>query len=346
MSIHKTQNSKRYIMVFKENINTQIVKDLGGTVIREYENIPMVLFDEPAPFFMWNLSQHPEVEFVEEDLPIFLLKDFMDWGVRKINVASSWKKGWTGKKVKVAVADTGIGPHRDVPVTGGVSFVGYTKEYKDDNGHGTHVAGIVGARKNLRGCVGIAPDCELYALKVLDKSGSGHLSSLITSVDWAISNRMDILNLSVGLDQPSPSLEKILTKAAANGMLVVAAAGNSGDKNGYSDTVTYPAQYDSTIAVAAVTQKETRAPFSSTGPAVDIAAPGVGIFSTYPNHKYKRLSGTSMAAPHVTGVLAIMKEAFPNYSSSDLRAELFRSAKDLGPRNWFGHGLVQAPVRK
>ena len=204
---------------------------------------------------------------------------------------------------------------------------------------------------NQTGIVGIAPSVELYSIKGLNSFGVGTTTSLIDGIDWAVKQKIDILNLSITTDQDDPALEKALQKAYAQGLLIVAAGGNNGDQT--NSTVMYPAKYDPVIAVAAVNSDLTKLKNSAIGKENEIAAPGASIFSTYPMKwdfeddkadGYTRLSGTSMAAAHVTGILALYKERFPHMNNDELRQLIARTAKDLGKEGRdeiFGHGLIQ-----
>ncbi|MDT8357568.1 MAG: PKD domain-containing protein, partial [Methanomicrobiaceae archaeon] len=248
-----------------------------------------------------------------------------------------------GDAVKVAVIDTGIDyTHPDLNVAGGVSFVDYTTDYMDDHSHGTHCAGTIAALDNEIGLIGVAPEAELYGVKVLNYDGFGRYSDIIAGVDWAVANGMDIVSMSLG-GSYSLGLEQACNNAYAAGVTVVAAAGNSGNTDGTGDSVKYPARYDSVIAVAAMTSNYQRASFSSTGPAVEVMAPGVFIYSTIPGSTYSYKSGTSMACPHVAGVAALVKSANPSLSSTEIREILRTTTQDLGlPAEWQGAGLVRA----
>lgn len=282
---------------------------------------------------------------MEEDQIVSLTVDTIDWGTDRIQAPVTWSKGYTGKGVKVAIVDTGIASHTDLAVAGGANFTDYTSSYQDDNGHGTHVAGIAAAQNNGTGIVGAAPDAALYSVKVLGGDGSGYLSDVIAGIDWAIANDMDIVNLSLGMATDSFALHQIVDQAYSRDILIVAAAGNSGTSTGTGDTVNYPAKYSSVIAVGATDSSDLRASFSSTGPDVEVAAPGSGVTSTYLNGQYVRMSGTSMASPYVAGQLALLKEAFPAMTAGELRSKLQSSVKDLGISGkdaWYGYGLVQS----
>jgi minor extracellular protease Epr len=160
---------------------------------------------------------------------------------------------------------------------------------------------------------------------------------------------MDIVNLSLGSTSSSSTLKQVVDKAYSQGVIVVAAAGNSGTSDGVGDNVNYPARYDSVIAVAATDSKDLRATFSSTGSTVEVAAPGVKIISTYLNNQYGYMSGTSMATPYVSGNIALLKQAFPTLSNTELRLKLQEAVVDLGSAgkdSWYGYGLIQAPYKQ
>lgn len=252
-----------------------------------------------------------------------------------------------GKGVKVAILDTGIDlQHPDLVenIKGGVNIIDPARRPQDDNGHGTHIAGVIGALNNQFGVVGIAPKVSLYAVKVLDASGSGMITNLIKGIEWAIAHRMHILNISIsGGKIIPPALAQAIQAATNQNMLVVAAAGNAGNATGTGDTVEIPARIQPVISVAALTRTNRRATYSATGK-VEIAAPGSQILSTYLHHRYAVLNGTSMAAAHVTGALALYRSAYPRASASALKKMLFARAIDLPPQGrdpLTGVGLVR-----
>lgn len=221
--------------------------------------------------------------------------------------------------VKVAVIDTGIDrAHPDLNVAGGRNFVG-TKpdQWGDDNGHGTHVAGTIGALDNDIGVVGVAPGVSLYGVKVLNRNGSGWISDIIAGVNWVTENNIAVANMSLGFYGYSEALHGAIQKSVAAGVVYVTSAGNSAmDTGGFS-----PASFPEVIAVSAMVETngvaggsgsstsygadDTLATFSNYGAAVDLAAPGVNVRSTLPGGRYGLMSGTSMASPHVAGVVAL-----------------------------------------
>ena len=252
----------------------------------------------------------------------------LPWGVDRIDAEWAWSAS-TGAGVNIAVVDTGIDKdHPDLTVAGGVNCGrGPAKKWDDDNGHGTHVAGTIAALDNEIGVVGVAPEASLWAVKVLDRNGSGYVSDVIEGLDWCVDNGMQVVNISLGTNSDIQSLHDACD-AAAVGLLLVAAAGNDGA------AVDYPAAYGSVIAVAAVDSTDTRPDWSSYGDAIELAAPGVDIYSTWKGGGYETHSGTSMSAPHVSGTLAL-----------NLSADLGATTDDLPPEGWdqyTGWGLVDA----
>ena len=258
-----------------------------------------------------------------------------------------------GAGVKVAVLDTGIDynhPDLDANYKAGVNYVDVNRfdDPFDDNGHGTHVAGILAAELNGTGVVGVAPSASLYAVKVLGSDGNGRLSDVIAGIEWAVANDMDIVNMSFKTED-SPALAEACVQAYESGVLLVAAAGNTGWWGGYVD---YPARYSSVIAVAATTAEDALYSNSAKGSDVDIVAPGAGVYSSMNNGNYGTLSGTSQAAPHVAGVAALILSAGLSdlnfdgvVNNKDLRLQLHTTAFDLGAPgkdDTYGIGLVNA----
>lgn len=334
------------IVLFHEKVEKEIILSAGGTILAEFDNIPAlkVSFDKTG---LNELKQNSAIKSAEKELEAKVGGQVLGWGVKSIKSPSAWDLNFSGKGVKVAVLDTGISPHADLSIAGGTSFSGYTSSYHDDNGHGTHVAGIIGAGNNEIGIVGVAPGSQLYAVKVLDKTGTGSLSNIIKGIDWAIKNKMDIINLSLVINGHSEALKYAVDKAEASGILVVGAGGNNGKMDGEGDTISYPAKYQSVIGVAAVDKSNARGVFSATGDGIEFSAPGVSIESTVLNNQYAYYDGTSMAAAFVSGKLALLKEMFPAASSSWIRSKMRESAKDLGAQGkdpLYGFGLVQPIV--
>ncbi len=240
---------------------------------------------------------------VEENAKIRLHAEKMDeipWGIAYMGGPKLWKKS-QGKGVKVAVIDTGISRnHRDLrgQIKGGINLV-----QGGSNGHGTHVAGIIAAARNHWGIVGMGPEIELYDVRAFGADGTASLANIMRGIDWCIENRMHVVNMSFGMPEYSEGLAQLTKKAASQGIVMVASAGNNGG------AVEYPARYPHVIGVGALDRNGRLASFSSRGAGMSASAPGVDILSTWPNNSFKKLNGTSMAAPHIAGREALRKAA-------------------------------------
>lgn len=265
------------------------------------------------------------------------------WGVDRVDADNVWA-ATTADNVKVAVIDTGIDlDHLDLSgnIKGGVNTIQSWKNADDDNGHGSHVAGIIAALNNTVGVVGMGPQIDLYAVKVLNKNGSGYVSDIIEGIDWSINNNINVINMSLGTTSDIVSFHDAVIAARNAGIVVVAAAGNSGPNN---NTVIYPAKYPESIAVSATDSSDGQPSFSSRGPEVDIAGPGVSIYSTYKNGSYATLSGTSMATPHVAGAAALLLSTHPGFTPAQVQSYLQANAELLPSlsSDQQGFGLVDA----
>lgn len=341
--MHGDSERIELIVLFHEKVKKESIWDAEGIILEEFKNIPALkisLFETDLN----QLRQNSAVKSIEKDLEVKVGGQMRGWGIKSIKAPNEWKLNFSGNGVRVAVLDTGISPHPDLSVAGGKSFSGYTSSYHDDNGHGTHVAGIIGAKNNNIGIVGVAPGSQLYAVKVLDKKGAGSLSNIIEGIDWAITNKMDIINLSLVANGHSAALKTAVDKAADSGIFVVGAGGNNGRMDGANDTVSYPANYPSVIGVAAVDESNSRGAFSATGDGIEFSAPGVNIKSTILNNEYASYDGTSMAAAFVSGKLALLKEMFPTATNTWIRSKLRENAMDLGVQGkdpLYGYGLIQ-----
>lgn len=345
-------DTKRYIVKFNtKNIDrSQVIAKHSGEFRHQFNHINAAVVNMTEQG-LTELQKDLNVDYIEEDIVLEISStSYSNWGVSDIQAPASWQSGLTGKGVKIAVIDTGAGPHANLIVAGGTNVVNgsMTTSYADDNGHGTHVTGIIAAQGLNGGVEGVAPGASVFAVKALNSSGSGYTSDIISGIDWAIDNEMDIINMSLGSSESSKSLKNAVDTAYKNGLLVVAAAGNDGNSSGSGTNVEYPANYESVIAVAAVDSTHKRASFSATGSKVEVSAPGVNIISTYSNGRYTQMSGTSMATPFVAGDLALLKQEYPNYSNVQLRQLLDDAIVDLGAigrDSLYGYGLIIAPSK-
>ena len=318
---------------------------MGGHIIRTFKNFPYIVveLDEDT---LESFAQNEAVINFFEDGEVYTLEQQLPWGIDKIDAEMVHAEyGIKGFGVKVAVIDTGIDlKHPDLKVYGGKSFI--SSSYQDDHGHGTHVAGTIAALDNTQGVIGVAPEAQLYALKALSSGGSGFWSDVAAALEWSIENKMDIVSMSIGGTAGDSLLETAVTQAYQAGLILVAAAGNSGTSDGTGDSVQFPAKYSGVIAVAATDSNDARASFSSTGLKVELSAPGVNVFSTYLGSTYKNMNGTSMATPHVSGLAALVKSTYPNATSEEIRKKIVDSVVDLGSAGrdaLYGYGRISAP---
>ena len=267
----------------------------------------------------------------------------LPWGVDRIDADLSWGTT-TADNVRVAVVDTGIDlDHPDLQgnIKGGINTIYSWRTADDDNGHGSHVAGIIAAVNNSIGVVGVGYQIDLYAVKVLNSNGSGYVSDIIEGIQWSVNNGINVINMSLGTTSDIQSFHDAVTAAKNAGITVVSAAGNSGPGD---NTVIYPARYPESIAVSATNSSDGQPSWSSRGPEVDIAAPGNSILSTYRGGGYTTLSGTSMATPHVAGAAAMVLSNHPGFTPSQVQTHLQNNAEVLPglSSNQQGSGLVDA----
>jgi hypothetical protein len=343
------------IIMFKDQTDQDLIKQHHGEIKSVYHLKPALAASLPQEAID-SLKRDPKIEYIVEDLQIFKMGETLDWGVNRIDadIVHEYNNG-TG--IKVAILDTGIDyNHPDLAANyaGGYDFGGdYSGAPNDDDpmdydGHGTHCAGIVAAMMgNDEGVIGVAPEAELYAVKVFSDDGSGRYSDVMEALQWCIDNDIQVISMSFGSSKKSgdPMIESWINAAYNAGILLVGAAGNDGNIFGSGDNVIYPARYENVIAVAATGSNDGRASFSSTGPAVELAAPGVNIYSTYWDNTYATLSGTSMACPMVSGTAALVIASDPTLTNTEVRQRLQVTADDLGALGKdtkYGFGLVDA----
>lgn len=265
--------------------------------------------------------------------------DRLPYGVRMIGSQLEAHET-TGEGIRVAILDTGAPQHPDIKLAGMYDATGGSQPY-DRRGHGTHVAGTIAANGKI---VGVAPGVSLFAVKVFQDSGGTKPEWLISGLRWCRDNRIDVVNMSLGGPQAmGPAMETELKACVAAGIIISCSAGNFGKDYG----VLYPAQYPECIAVAAVDIEKGHADWSAYGPQLDVAAAGVQVWSTWLGGRYTELNGTSMAAPHITGAVAILQaKAIIREGKKDspefMRLMLRRYAEDLGepgPDHKYGCGV-------
>jgi thermitase len=358
---HKRIIEGEYILKFKEgtgrDYKLKAIENYGGKMRGELKKgaIKADVSEMNRENFLQKARMDKKIEWVE---PNFIIEVEMipndsywssQWGPNKIGAEEAWDLELGNQDVLVVVVDTGIYYyHPDLAanyIAGGYDWVNNDDDPLDDHGHGTHCAGIIAAIMNNEvGIAGLA-QVKIIAEKFLDSDGRGSswdaAQAIEHSVDIGktISDKI-ILSNSWGSTISSITLEDAMEYAYENGVLIVAAAGNSG-----SNRPLHPSTLPEVICVSATDSNDAIANFSNYGDAVELAAPGVSIYSTYLNSSYCYMSGTSMACPHVAGVAAMVWSQFPNYNRDQLRMVLQISSEDLGASGkdqYYGYGRIDA----
>ena len=263
-----------------------------------------------------------------------------EWNVQMIN-ADKIKKNKLKKKIKIALLDSGVDAGNDISLAYSISLVPgeeeMTKMFMDGSGHGSSVAGLIAAEDNEEGITGINPNAEIYSIRVLDDANQAPLSRVIEGIYLAIEQKVNIINMSFGLNTYSKALEEAIRAAAEEGILIVASAGNTGDRG-----VQYPAAYEEVLAVGSVDKQGEVAEHSAKGEEIEIVAPGELVRTTGFLGTEMVSSGTSLAAPQVAAVASLIWERDPGVPADFVRDLLKESANLYGEAESYGNGLVDA----
>lgn len=369
---------ERYIVVLHESVESpaaaasEIAGQVGGQVGFIYEHALKGFSIRVPAQAVAGLKRNPKVKYVATDDLRYAFEQTVPTGIQRIFADANSNIAIDGNDnfrvdVGVAVIDTGVDfQHPDLNVAGGVTCIGNPVRAQcvsggdDDHYHGTHVAGTIGAIDNDFGVVGVAPGARLWAVKVLDKNGSGYSSWIIAGIDWVAANadKIEVANMSLGGSGFNQAEYDAIQGAVNKGVAFAVAAGNSD-----ADALNFsPSAFDNVLTVSALADfnglpgggaaptcrtdiDDTLADFSNWGPAVDIAAPGVCILSTYPIEKgeYGTISGTSMASPHAAGALALLASADKPKSAADVYS-LYNQVVNAGNLDWIddsGDGIQE-----
>lgn len=352
----QNEQPQRYIVQLApaagvDAVIAQALDPQASTVLQKYSTVINGFAVELPPQAAQALARHPLVLSVMQDPVVQIDAQTTPTGITRIGAPSNPDAKIDGLdervNMNVAVIDTGSGPHPDLNVVGGVDCTG-SGTYNDQNGHGTHVAGTIGALDNSSGVVGIAPGARIWSVKVLNAQGSGYGSWILCGIDWVSKNlsttNIKIANMSLGGKASvtddgncgrtrTDSIHQAICNSVAAGVAYTVAAGNDGvDAAGY-----FPAMYNEVITVSALVDTDgkpgalgagtsvgaddTLASFSNFGADVDVIAPGVNILSTVPGG-YANYSGTSMASPHTAGAAALYLVANPGATPAQVRDAL------------------------
>lgn len=327
----------------KEKIRQKVSGKVEGKI--EKLKVEKLKVDESSKQSLIDeLKSDPDVEFAE---PNFIADQEMtpndpiypsQWNLQKVSAPQAWDIA-TGSNIKIAVLDTGIDKNRaefSGKISGGFDFINSDTDPTDDNSHGTSVSGVIAAiTNNNQEISGITLNSLIIPVKVLDSNGSGPYDKIANGILYAADNGAKVINLSLGGPSYSATLENAVNYAYSKGVVIVAATGN---QNG---PVNYPAAFQNVVAVAATDKNDAKASFSNFGPEVDLAAPGVEIYTTnsVPN-SYG--NGTSFASPHVAAAAALLFSKTTTSNQAVMDA-LYSGALDLGTTGkdpYFGNGRL------
>ncbi|SDJ82617.1 S8 family peptidase [Sediminibacillus albus] len=325
-----------------EKLNAQVLPDEDGVdspfkvlkvgnveaVVKALENNPNVEYAEPN--YTFKATWTPNDTYYSN----------YQYGPQNTYTNYAWDITRGSSGTEIAVLDTGVDynhPDLDSKTIRGYDFVDNDYTPMDLNGHGTHVAGTAAAETNNgAGIAGMAPNTRILAVRVLDANGSGSLNDIADGIRYAADNGAEVINLSLGCNCDTQTLENAVNYAWNQGSVVVAAAGNDG-----VSTTFEPASYHNVIAVGAVDRNDRRASFSNYGTWVDVTAPGVDIAATVPNNGYSYMSGTSMASPHVAGLAGLL--AGQGRNNSQIRQAIEQTADPIsGTGSYFQHGRINS----
>lgn len=273
---------------------------------------------------------------INEVNPVLPMSQSLDWGMTQMYIPDIHALGITGKGITIAVIDTAIDvTHPDLQgvISGTFNFA--EDAYVPKAHHGTGVAGVIAAQNNEKGVLGVAPDAKIVGIKVLNEDGSGSITNVVQGILKAIELKVDIINMSLGANTGTGALKAAVEKARDAGIHIICAAGNSGADN----DVCFPARYDQTVGVAATNQQQKVSVFSSRGWEVDIAAPGERILTTWTNHDYAKVSGTSFATPYVAGLYALFLQAGVQINHELLKKTAI-DIEEPGNDTKSGYGLI------
>ncbi|PLR77416.1 peptidase S8 [Bacillus sp. V3-13] len=331
----------------------QIASDIEGSMVKHFNSTYVFRSENrDTAELLEYFKKRENIEFAE---PHFILlqnelnipndliyRERYQWNLPVIGTEQGWDISRGNKRIKIAIVDTGVDlDHPDLRnrLSEGYNVLENNDNPDDDNGHGTHVAGIIASETNNReGTAGVTWYNKVMPVKALGAEGYGTTFDIARGIFWAVDHGADVINLSLGNYQRSEVLEEAVKYAYNHNVVMVAAAGNDN-----SNQPSFPAAYPQVLSVSAVNYDGNRADFSNYGDYIDIAAPGVYIPSTYVHNQYVALSGTSMAAPHVAGLAGLILSANPELSNREVMNIIKTSAIDLGLKGKddnFGNGLI------
>ncbi|MBS7007280.1 S8 family peptidase [Anaerostipes sp.] len=369
ITIKSAEKEKNYIIITNSKKASKTIEKKYGTFINEQKQNTDLLKDENILVSKMTASEAEEVEKdsqvqkVEEDIKVDAStkrtslskkksfnvskkkrKDNSSWNLKSINADS--EESIPSKKVKVALLDSGVDFQENINVKERINLITEDKElspmFEDESSHGTSIASLIVSEGSE--VKGVNQNVELYSARILDGEKQAPISRVIEGIYWAIDKGVNIINISFGTSQYSEALKQAIDDAEANGILVIAAAGNQGEKG--SDNVQYPAAFDNVLAVGSVNANAEVSVFSSTGKEIDIVAPGEAVRATGSFGETMVTSGTSMSVPHVVGVASRIWQKDLSKSNKFVSSLIKESARPLGDEKEYGNGLVDYKYAK
>ncbi|WP_255298382.1 S8 family serine peptidase [Brevibacillus dissolubilis] len=326
----KETNSK----IKRDNTTAMIIKSKTMTtnqLMKYFAEHPDSVYAEPNYLLLPNNTR-----------PNDILYNRYQWNLPLIGLEQAWDVNRGSKEVTVAVVDTGIDlthPEFSGKLTTGFNVLTGDAKPMDDNGHGTHCAGVIAARTNNReGIAGMSWNSKIMPIKAIGADGSGTAFDIAEGIRWATDHGADVISLSVGNYTASAALKEACSYAYKHNVVLIAASGNDA-----TNQPSYPAAYPEVMSVGAVDNHRQIADFSNYGNYIDVVAPGVDIPSTYIYKDYAALSGTSMATPHVAALASLLRSVSPDMSNRKIMEIINQTSTDLGPRGkdiHYGNGLI------
>lgn len=329
---------------------TKIKKDITGKVKKNWDSYWIFKSETMDTYALIKYFRtRKDVEFAEPNflylpnaIPNDPLYTMYQWNLPDISADKAWNISLGKEDIIVATVDTGADlnhPDLQNKLVPGFNVLNDTNNPQDDNGHGTHVAGIISAgTNNGMGVAGVSWRNRIMPVKAISADGTGSSFDIAKGIKWATDHGARVINMSIGNYHPSSVLEDAIRYAYNKGVVLVAASGNDN-----TNQPSFPANYPQVLSVAATDNHDMRAEFSNYGPHIDVSAPGVDIPSTYLPSRYAALSGTSMSCPHVAGLAGLILSVNPNLSNQDVMNIVRNSADDLGDPgkdSYYGYGRI------
>lgn len=371
--IHSDRNSNELEREYIEHQAVIKFRDNETASIWFSDNPDVTIIENKNPLFLIESKQENTIEFINRlrgdrqlaivepnytlskqiSYPVSSVKPLNDvlpndeffqpyqWNLNQIEIEQGWNFS-NGDQVTIAIIDTGVDPeHADLEgkLIDGYNAIDDSDNFADTHGHGTHVAGIAAAlTNNVTGIAGVSWESYIIPIKVLNEQGEGSSYEVAKGIYWAVDHGADVINMSLGDYHSSDLLYDAIRYAYEQDVILIAASGN----DNVQDPM-YPARYPEVLTVAAVNDERNRAFFSNFGDHIDVAAPGEHIPSLFPNNHYVVMSGTSMAAPHVAGLAALLRSNNPNLTNDDIYQIITNTATDLGVDGfdpYYGYGEI------